>query len=66
MSDFIKLKLAVIILLLIITDVSSQVSDFKNFNFIIGNYYKVTLSNGWETEGEPVSYTHLDVYKRQV
>jgi len=55
MSDYIKLKLAVIFLLLNITDVSSQVSDFKNFNFIIGSYYKVTLSNGWETEGELLS-----------
>lgn len=54
MSDLIKLKLAIILLLLNITDVSSQVSDFKNFNFIIGNYYKVTL-NGWETEGKLLS-----------
>ena len=55
MSDYIKLKLAIILLLLNITDVSSQVSDFKNFNFIIGSFYKVTLNNGWETEGEMLS-----------
>jgi len=52
MSDYFKLNFAIVLLLLNISEVSSQVSDFKNFNFIIGNYYKVTLSNGWETEGE--------------
>ena len=44
--------------------------DWKNeiiiFTHIGDNWMIESDANGWETYSEPVSYTHLDVYKRQV